>query len=201
MPRLRFTDFNETAKHVVEPRARPLLVNLWASWCLPCIAELKQFGENEETLRRAGIDILALSIDGVDENTQSTPADAHRLLTRMQFPFDSGLATEALLGKVDVMQQVIFKRIPSMTVPTSLLLDRDGRLAAIYRGPVGIDVLLRTVENLDVGADEMVDLAVPFGGRQYTYIPGVDLELAEKAFRPHYPEDAAHFANLAKKKD
>ena len=198
MPRLRFTSFDDTTPRTIEPGSRPRLINLWASWCLPCAAELKELGKHEQALRRAGLDVLALSVDGLDENAETGPDDARRMIARLKFPFESGRATDELLAKVDVLQEVIFKRIAPMTVPTSLLLDRDGHLAVIFRGPVGVDTLLRAVEKLDVGADEMVDLSLPFSGRQYTYIPGLDLGLAAKAFKPHWPEDAARFARLAK---
>ncbi len=57
LPRLDYEDFSGNGHRVREHLDRPLLLNLWASWCAPCKAELDE-------LRTAGAHVLALSLDG-----------------------------------------------------------------------------------------------------------------------------------------
>ena len=41
----------------------PVLVNFWATWCAPCIAELPALGRAAEALADDGITVLLVSID------------------------------------------------------------------------------------------------------------------------------------------
>ena len=47
-------------------RGRPLLLNLWASWCAPCIGELSELAERTTELDEAGLVLVALGKDHVE---------------------------------------------------------------------------------------------------------------------------------------
>ena len=44
-------------------RGRPLLINFWASWCAPCIAEMASLQTAAEQLKLDGIDVILISVD------------------------------------------------------------------------------------------------------------------------------------------
>jgi thiol-disulfide isomerase/thioredoxin len=44
-------------------RGRPLLINFWASWCAPCIAEMPSLQKAADQLHPDGIDVLLISLD------------------------------------------------------------------------------------------------------------------------------------------
>ena len=196
LPILRYALFDGSPRRI-EPRGGPTLVNFWASWCMPCVAELKGLKASEQRLRGAGLSILALSVDGLEEDGPTDQADGQRLLERVEFPFESGAATAELLDKVDLMVRFLFDRHPTFAVPTSLLLDPQGRLAAIYRGPVDAERLLRDVAALDLPAADRRRLGEPMPGRRYGPHMALQLDDLARRFSGRYQEDHLRFLRLA----
>ena len=100
---------------------RVTLVDLWATWCPPCRAALPWIAD----LKKAHGDSLAV----VTVAVQSDEAEVRRLAAGFQAPIVWTLATPTLvraLGDVSA-------------VPTMLLYDRTGRLAAAFYGsPPGL---------------------------------------------------------------
>jgi len=194
LPILRYTRAGDAVEHVVETGSAPLLVNFWASSCLPCVAELNALSEHEDELRESGLNVLALSLDGLGENTAAS--DAQSLLEKLGFPFETGFATSQLLDKIELVQEMLFSRRRPFIVPISLLLDRQGRLAAIYRGPVQPKVVVRDVLHLETKPGLWKDLSVPFPGRWASQPGGVHLGWMVKWFEASHPEDAAMYLGL-----
>ncbi|AWT60484.1 MAG: Thiol:disulfide interchange protein TlpA [Candidatus Moanabacter tarae] len=164
-PILSYQDWNGNNYSIGKTFNSPLLINLWASWCVPCHAELNDLTENEDRLRKAGLEILALSVDGLDENKATKPSDARKHLERIGFPFPRGLATPSMLNKFQILLDTIFYRVIPLAVPTSFLVDTEGRIRAVYRGPVDITSLLADVDHLEADTDVQLARAVPFPGR------------------------------------
>jgi thiol-disulfide isomerase/thioredoxin len=62
-PPLRFTDANGQLLTLADYRGHTLVVNLWATWCGPCIAEIPSFAALAPQLKEIGVLILPISID------------------------------------------------------------------------------------------------------------------------------------------
>lgn len=118
---------------------KPMLLNLWATWCPPCVAEMKEWARAAPELAEANVTVLSLSVDGLDAQRGSA-ADAmekvRQSLERLGWPHRAGLATPQVVRKVDLICRSLVDKPMQMVVPTSLLLDGTGHVAVIYRGPV-----------------------------------------------------------------
>lgn len=85
---------NTSTGSVVATRAgKSVLVNLWASWCTPCLKELEEFSRRSAEIRAHRIDIMALSVDAVDKQN-GDPAAAKEFIRKIAFPFGVGMARE-----------------------------------------------------------------------------------------------------------
>ena len=143
---------------------RPLLVNLWSASCSACLAELEEWSAENERLEAAGLRILALSVDGLDDASADATTRARDLVNRLEVPFPTGKASNDLVLAIEIFQRTYIERQRPMPVPCSILIDAAGRLASIYKGRVSVEQLVSDVQLLDATAKAQQAAMVPFSG-------------------------------------
>lgn len=94
----------------------PKLLNIWASWCLPCIAEAPHL----ETLRESGATIGGVAI-------RDRPEDVAAFLARNGNPY-------ARIGADDLSEVQL--AIGSSGVPETFVIDGEGRIVYQHIGDV-----------------------------------------------------------------
>ena len=100
-------------------RGEAVLVNFWATWCKPCVAEFPDLIALEEELRPQGFRIVGVSIDTRPAEEVSQFLDRHGVTwTNVR---DSDLRVDATFGW-------------KSGVPKNLLLDRNGRVVVWWWG-------------------------------------------------------------------
>ena len=92
-------------------RGKPLLVNLWASWCAPCVKELPTL-DRLTAARAANLAVVAISQDTAPQNSVAAFLAAHEI-GQLGAYHDPEMALTSALG-VQVM-------------PTSVLYDAEGK--------------------------------------------------------------------------
>ena len=137
-----YLDSDGTARPIPLDSGQPFLISLWASWCAPCREELTEFGARESDLRQAGLDILALSVDGLDNDSGDVQAGI-RWLKKIGFPFASGRATPELLQNLQSLHNRLVPSHRTLPIPVSFLISGSGELMAIYKGRIDPDQLLK----------------------------------------------------------
>jgi len=142
----------------------PTLLILWASWCQPCVEELSELAEHAAELSKRSVRVLALSVDRLDAKT-GNETRCEEILTRMNFPFENGFASEGTVHKLELTHHHLFGLQRPLPVPSAFLIDSDNRLASVYRGTVKVDRLLRDLDQLDFDHEQRRNASVPFAGR------------------------------------
>jgi thiol-disulfide isomerase/thioredoxin len=112
VPDLEFVDRAGETKSLADFRGQVLLVNLWATWCTPCVAELPDLAEAQEALEGDAVAIIPIDMERLEadkiaqflreKNAGSLPVYIDRTYAVMQ-----GFEANAL--------------------PLTVLIDKEGR--------------------------------------------------------------------------
>lgn len=103
-------------------RGKVVVVNFWASWCPPCRAEAP-------ALIKVANDTRALGVEFVGVNIKDNRSAAQRFDELQGVPYPS------LYDQPGVLL-TRFRRLVPQTPPTTLLIDRQGRVAGLFRGGI-----------------------------------------------------------------
>ncbi|MDA7499516.1 ASPIC/UnbV domain-containing protein [Akkermansiaceae bacterium] len=162
---------------------KPLLITLFSGTCESCTEELHEFAQEEERIKAAGLEVLALSVDKLVVGSDHLAAD--KLVTASKFPFPTGTITPLSADHLRFLLKSLYDFPASFSVPISLLLDEERRLFAIYRGRVSTDLILHDVAFSKASDKQLRDLSVPFPGSWFT-TPIASSELAELIASPFH---------------
>jgi thiol-disulfide isomerase/thioredoxin len=124
LPDLAFEDTDGKPKKLSDWRGRTVLVNLWATWCVPCRKEMPALDSLQAKLGGKDFEVVAINIDTRDlEKPKNFLKEAN--LTRLGYFSDQ---------KAKVFQDLkSIGRAPGM--PTSVLVDGQGCEIATIAGP------------------------------------------------------------------
>jgi tetratricopeptide (TPR) repeat protein len=169
---------------------RATLINLWASWCQPCMVELSDFATHYESLQAEGIEVVAVSVDGLGQDPGSRE-DARALARQAGWPFPVRLATEQAIEQLTALDNATFYFQLPLPVPTSFLLDREGHVAAIYKGAITSDEVMKDARLLEAPPKEFERAAAFFPGRDgFRYFQLHPLNFAAAYIEGEYYDDA-----------
>jgi peroxiredoxin/predicted small secreted protein len=108
------------------------VINFWGSWCPPCRVETPEFQQVYAAVQHRGVRFL-----GVDVKEQSQQfAKAFLQDQRITYPSLFDPRGEVALA---------FRDYPANAIPSTIVLDRKGRVAAVYTGPVSKADLTRVL--------------------------------------------------------
>ena len=124
LPVLRFENGDGAALTLADFRGKVVLLNSWAAWCIPCRKEMPTLGRLQAKLGGKGFEVVALSVD------QRGAAAV------WAFYEDTGI--HGLAVYVDRSGYAV-GALNLMGIPTTLLIDRDGRELGRAVGPAEWD--------------------------------------------------------------
>lgn len=111
-----------------------VVMNLWASWCGPCRGEAPALQEVYQTSRKKGVQFL-----GINTRDQDSAARA--------FEDGFGITYPSLVDTSGEIQLTLRDFLPPFT-PSSVVIDREGRVAARIVGPTTYNELSGLVDDI-----------------------------------------------------
>jgi peroxiredoxin len=127
-PEISAFDLEGTPKTLADYRGDVLLVNIWATWCTPCKAEMPSMQRLQEEVGSDEFQILAVSIDRAPPDHDPT----NPLEGKLQSFADSLELTFTILHDPEDRISIDYQ---AAGVPASFIVDREGMLVEKISGP------------------------------------------------------------------
>lgn len=128
---LELKDTQGTVHRIDEYRGKVVVVNFWATWCVPCKHEMPLFVGAEKKYGADKVQVLAVSMD--DEQTRGKIEDFARK-EKMEFPI--------LIGDSAALKLLT----QNEAVPATVFIDKDGKVVSRVLGEISKDELKARVE-------------------------------------------------------
>ena len=112
-----FRDLNQKNYHLVEFQGKVVLINIWATWCLPCVEELPSLIKLAQSFPNK------LIVIAVTQEDMSVVQDFIKQFGKTGKNFIVGISNEA------------FEVFSPQALPESYLIDKEGKLLEKILGP------------------------------------------------------------------
>jgi thiol-disulfide isomerase/thioredoxin len=129
---LPFKDMNGNKVKVSDLRGKPVVLNFWATWCVPCRAEMPLFVEADKEYSPRGVTFVAASLD----DKQSRPKIPD-FIGEFKIPFAIWVGASTM--DLDDLKL-------GVALPATAFLDREGRIVARVLGQITKQELIERLE-------------------------------------------------------
>ena len=130
-PQFELTTFDGQDLSLADLRGQVVVVNFWASWCLPCIDEAAHLESTWRSYRDRGV--VLIGVDYVDTETE-----ARAFLRRFDITYPNGPDLGTRVSQAYRIQ----------AVPETYIVDQNGVLAHVIIGPTTAAELQAVIEPL-----------------------------------------------------
>ncbi len=132
---LEFTlkDMNGRDVKLSDYRGKVVLLNFWATWCGPCLAEIPAFVELQEKYRKQGLEVVGVSVSDAREQL---PPFAKEY--RINYPLLVGQDHDDLMDAYGA----------AVAIPVSVLIGRNGTICDRHMGIVDLEQIEREIKAL-----------------------------------------------------
>lgn len=72
-PALPRTNARDLKQRIHRNKGKVVIVNLWATWCAPCMEELPDLARFYRNYRKQGVEMIGVSLDDVETADQTVP--------------------------------------------------------------------------------------------------------------------------------
>jgi thiol-disulfide isomerase/thioredoxin len=125
---LAFTDAAGTPKTIADFAGKKLLVNFWASWCVPCRAEMPALQALAHTYNSDQFEVVPINLDVGDSGLEKAK----------QFLAEEKLDLPLYPAPLQAFQRLQQEAV-TVGLPTTVLLDEKGCELGVLQGPAEWD--------------------------------------------------------------
>lgn len=139
-PNITLKDLDGKDVSVAQYKGKVVLVNFWATWCDPCRVEIPWLIEMQQKYGAKGFTVLGVAMDDegrsvVEPFVEKERFDVNGAKSQMNYPIVIG--NDAAADKFGGL----------LGYPTSVLIDRDGKVIKRVTGLISYDEISKTIES------------------------------------------------------
>lgn len=131
-PEFALKDAQGRVAKLSDYKGKVLLVNFWATWCGPCKIEIPWFADFEQRFKDKGFAVIGISMD--DDGWESVKP----------YIEEKKMNYRVVIGTEETAD--IYGGVSSL--PTTYLIDRQGKIASVHVGLVSKSVYQNEIEHL-----------------------------------------------------
>jgi len=144
-PDFALKDADGKVVHLSDYKGKVVLLDFWATWCGPCRIEIPWFTELQRKDKDRGLEVLGVSMD--DDGWEAVKP----------FLADVGVNYRVVIGDDKTAQ--MYGGVDAL--PTTFLIDREGKIAAVHVGLANKKDFVDGVEQLLEDNQKVADTHVP----------------------------------------
>jgi len=126
-----FTDLSGKTRKFSEFRGKVVLIDFWATWCAPCLADIPRLKAIYEKHKADGFEIVGMNVETIGDDAEESPdaetakenaANARRIVTTRGVNWTVATSESSVL--------VATKMFGVESLPAKILIDKDGTIIA-----------------------------------------------------------------------
>jgi len=160
-PDIRLPDLQGRPRALADLRGRPAVLLCWAAEAPPSVAALRTLADGSDRLGRAGIGALAIAFDPPE--AAAGVREAASGVTSVPV----AVATEEVALSLAILNRHIYMNRQPLVLPSTFLLDAEGRIQRIYREGVDVAEIVRDAGAMEPAPTERLGRSIPFSGDFY----------------------------------
>ncbi|MFE7544009.1 TlpA family protein disulfide reductase [Streptomyces platensis] len=122
---------------VADYKGKVVILNVWGSWCGPCIAEAPNFSKVANETKGKGVQFLGINTRDSEKSQATSFEEEHKVPYPSLFDPTGRLMLRFPKGSLN-----------PQSIPSTIAIDRHGKIAARSIGPLAEDDLRKMVEPL-----------------------------------------------------
>jgi tetratricopeptide (TPR) repeat protein/peroxiredoxin len=134
-------------------RGKPALLNFWISSSAKCQKDLELFNRLHPHWRHQGLQLLTVNVD----DSENPARESH-----FSFPVLHG--SDDVAGVYNVLYRYLFDRHCDLELPTSFLINEEGKIVKVYQSPINAEHVETDFQNIPRTDAERIGKALPFPG-------------------------------------
>jgi peroxiredoxin len=135
-PDFQVTDLNGKSISLADYKGKVLFLNFWATWCPPCRAEIPDFVEVYGQNKSKGFEIIGISLDTNGKDAVAAFVEKYKI----NYPI--------VLESRNTTQKIIADYEPGQYIPTTIVIDKQGRIRGKEVGAMDKQMLLKYFSQL-----------------------------------------------------
>jgi thiol-disulfide isomerase/thioredoxin len=128
-PNFEISSFDGTRHRLSDFRGKPVYINFWATWCLPCALELPDI---QELSRLHGDELVVITV-----NRRESLSSAERYFSRMPRK-DGGSGVSFTVNGIDP-DDTLYREYRALGMPVSVFVNPEGVVTRVVNGVILLD--------------------------------------------------------------